>query len=116
MRPGPVNTSYVERLNLTIRRSLACLQRRTTALLRSKQKLEQQVVLLQCYYNFVRPHSSLKFGPERRTPAMQAGLVGRRLTLREIFLSSCPDGIPVSWGPGQLGRQWGATRHLRTAA
>lgn len=111
-----INTSYVERLNLTIRRSLACLQRRTTALLRSKQKLEQQVVLLQCYYNFVRPHSSLKFGKECRTPAMQAGLVTRRLTLREIFLASCQDGFAVSQGPGHLGRPWAATRLLRTPA
>ena len=86
-----INTAYVERLNLTIRRSLACLQRRTTALLRSRERLRQQVCLLQCYYNFVRPHGSLKFGKERRTPAMQAGISSRRLSLREIFLSSCPD-------------------------
>lgn len=88
-----INTSYVERLNLTIRRSLACLQRRTTALLRSKRRLEEQVSLLQCYYNFVRPHGSLRFGKQKRTPAMQAGLADRRLSLRDIFLSSCRDRI-----------------------
>ena len=38
-------------------------------------------------YNFVRPHRALKFGREVRTPAMQAGLTRRRLTLREIFSS-----------------------------
>ena len=90
-----INTSYVERLNLTIRRSLACLQRRTTALLRSNRRLEEQVCLLQCYYNFVRPHASLRFGRECRTPAMQAGLVDRRLSLRDIFLSSCREWIEV---------------------
>jgi hypothetical protein len=36
-------------------------------------------------YNFVRPHRALKFGSEVRTPAMQAGLTTRRLTLREVF-------------------------------
>src|SRR6185295_14837822 len=36
-------------------------------------------------YNFVRPHRALKFACEVRTPAMQAGLTTRRLTLREIF-------------------------------
>ena len=36
-------------------------------------------------YNFVRPHRALKFGAQVRTPAMQAGLTTRRLTLREIF-------------------------------
>jgi len=41
--------------------------------------------LFRCYYNFARPHRALKFGGEVRTPAMQAGLTNRRLTLREIF-------------------------------
>ena len=43
--------------------------------------------MLRCYYNFVRPHGTLKFGRETRTPAMQAGLATRRLTLRDIFVS-----------------------------
>jgi hypothetical protein len=38
-------------------------------------------------YNFVRPHRALKFGREVRTPARQAGLTKRALTLREIFSS-----------------------------
>ncbi len=50
---------------------------------RSRRILE----LLRCYYNFVRPHGALKFGRETRTPAMQAGLATRRLTLRDIFMS-----------------------------
>jgi len=40
-----------------------------------------------CYYNFIRPHSALKFGDETRTPAMQAGLVKNPLSFREIFTS-----------------------------
>ncbi len=35
----------------------------------------------------VRTHRALKFGREVRTPAMQAGLVSKRLSLREIFLA-----------------------------
>jgi hypothetical protein len=38
-------------------------------------------------YNFVRPHHGLKFGQEIRTPAQQAGLTHRQLTLREVFSS-----------------------------
>ena len=49
-------------------------------------KLEQHLELLRCHYNFVRPHRALKFGSETRTPAMQAGLTTRRLTLREVFV------------------------------
>jgi hypothetical protein len=43
--------------------------------------------LLRCYYNFIRPHRALKFGSEIRTPAMQAGLVSKRLSFREVFVA-----------------------------
>ena len=39
------------------------------------------------HYNLVWPHGGLEFATEARTPAMQAGLVGRRLTFRDIFTS-----------------------------
>jgi len=80
-----LNTSFVERLNLTIRQGSAYLQRRTPAHARSGQCLADHLELLRCYYNFVRPHGGLKFGREVRTPAMQAGLATRRLTFRDMF-------------------------------
>ena len=80
-----LNTSFVERLNLTIRQGSAYLGRRTTSYARWKERLEDQLELLRCHYNFVRPHRALKFGREVKTPAMQAGLTRRRLTFREIF-------------------------------
>ncbi len=82
-----VNTSLIERLNLTIRQSSAYLSRRTLSHARATDTLDGHLELLRCYYNFVRPHRALKFGRETRTPAMQAGLATRRLTLRDIFLS-----------------------------
>ena len=82
-----VNTSFIERLNLTIRQGSAYLSRRTLSHARSTDTLDAHLELLRCYYNFVRPHGALKFGRETRTPAMQAGLATRRLTLRDIFLS-----------------------------
>ena len=82
-----VNTSFIERLNLTIRPSSAYLSRRTLAHARATDTLDAHLELLRCYYNFVRPHRALKFGRETRTPAMQAGLATRRLTLRDIFVS-----------------------------
>ena len=33
------------------------------------------------------PHRALKFGRQLRTPAMQAGLIQRRLTFRDAFTS-----------------------------
>ena len=82
-----VNTSFIERLNLTIRQGSAYLSRRTLSHARATDTLESHLELLRCYYNFVRPHGALKFGRETRTPAMQAGLATRRLTLRDIFVS-----------------------------
>ena len=80
-------TPFIERLNLTIRQSSAYLSRRTLSHARAMDTLEAHLELLRCYYNFVRPHGALKFGRETRTPAMQAGLATRRLTLRDIFVS-----------------------------
>jgi len=80
-----INTSFIERLNLTIRQSCAYLGRRTACHSRRKDLLDNNLALQICYYNFVRPHSALKFGDETRTPAMQAGLVKKQLSFREIF-------------------------------
>src|SRR5262249_48179749 len=80
-----LNTSFVERLNLTIRQGSAYLGRRTICQARRKGCLQDHLELLRCHYNFVRPHRALKFGREVRTPAMQAGLTERALALREIF-------------------------------
>jgi len=82
-----LNTSFIERLNLTIRQGSAYLCRRTICHARWKERLEDHLELLRCYYNFVRPHRALKFGREVRTPAMQAGLVFKRLSFREVFMA-----------------------------
>ncbi len=82
-----LNTSFIERLNLTIRQGSSYLCRRSTCHARVAINLEHHLALLQCYYNFIRPHRALRFGREVRTPAMQAGLAGRQLSFREIFMA-----------------------------
>ncbi|MCH8269252.1 MAG: hypothetical protein IH846_17245 [Acidobacteria bacterium] len=82
-----LNTSYIERLNLTIRQGSAFLHRRTLSHARRTQRLEDHLELLRCHYNFLRPHRALKFGREIRTPAMQAGLTLMQLSFRDIFTS-----------------------------
>jgi IS1 family transposase len=82
-----LNTSFVERLNLTIRQGSAYLCRRSLCHSRWRTRLEEHLELLRCYYKFVRPHRALKFGKETRTPAMQAGLAKRRLSFRDVFCS-----------------------------
>jgi transposase-like protein len=98
------NTAYVERLNLHLRRSCAYLNRRTPSPMRKPQRLADAIDVNRLIYNFVRRHSSLRFGRELRTPAMQAGLFKRPLTLREIFLWT----PPPSRHP--VGENWSATR------
>ena len=80
-----LNTSFVERLNLTIRQGSAYLRRRSPCHTRCEEQLRGHAELLRCHYNFVRPHRALKFGRETRTPAMQAGVVSTRLTWSHIF-------------------------------
>jgi IS1 family transposase len=88
--PRRISTALIERLNLFIRRSLACLQRKTTSQVRSRGRLSQAIDLLQCCYDFVRLHGWLRAGGKLRTPAQAAGLVTRPLSLREVFLSFRP--------------------------
>jgi hypothetical protein len=96
-----LNTSFIGRLNLTIRRGCSCLARKTTGHARVTRTLVDQLEMFRCYYNFIRPHSSLRFGREVRTPAMQAGLAPRRYTFRDIFGRSMPrvrqSGRVVEW-------------------
>jgi transposase-like protein/IS1 family transposase len=82
-----LNTSFIERLNLTIRQGSAYLCRRTICHARWRERLEGHLELLRCYYNFVRPHRALKFGQDMRTPAMHAGITRKPLTLRQVFRS-----------------------------
>jgi len=53
--------------------------------MRKPDRLADAIDLLRCFYNFIRPHSSLKFGGVKRTPGMQGGLFDRALTWREIL-------------------------------
>ena len=82
-----LNTSFIERHNLTICQGCSYLGRRTPCHARRKEFLEGQVALLMAYYNFLRPHRALKFGKTLRTPAMQAELAKKRLSFRDVFTS-----------------------------
>ena len=59
---------------------------------RGEDPLRGHVELLRCSSNFIRPHRALRFGRETRTPAMQAGLVNKRLAWSDVF-TAC--GLPL---------------------
>ena len=79
------NTAYIERLNLTIRQSVAYLRRRSSAHARCENRLHRQLELARCHYHFIRRHTGLRFGRELQTPAMVAGLRERVCSFRDVF-------------------------------
>jgi IS1 family transposase/transposase-like protein len=91
-----ISTTLLERLNLTIRESLAPLARKTLGFSKERKNLRKQTLFFQAFYNFARPHMSLrekasettgafeqKWTP--RTPAMAAGLTDHVWTFRELL-------------------------------
>ncbi len=102
---GRLNTAFVERVNLTIRQSIAALMRRTWATVQHAPQLLAHLEWWRSYYHFVRPHASLRVAlaqpierggkrlPRRyrqRTPAMAAGLASRRWTVHELLAVPLP--------------------------
>jgi transposase InsO family protein len=102
---GKLNTAFVERVNLTVRQSVAALIRRTWSTMQEAPQLLLHLEWWRAYYHFVRPHESLrevlaqpierggKRLPQRyrqRTPAMAAGLTSRRWTVGDLLTRPLP--------------------------
>ena len=95
-----ISTSLIERLNLTLRHALAPLVRKSWSFCKDRTQMRRRVVLFQAFYNFARPHMSLRLPlPEPaphasgliqpkwcpRTPGMAAGLTDHVWTFRELL-------------------------------
>ena len=84
-----IQTAFIERVNLTIRRGVASLMRKTWALAQSPKHLLLHTQWWRTYYHFVRPHDSLQLpvpglprGRILRTPAITVGTIVRKMPLR----------------------------------
>lgn len=77
--PKHVNTSYVERQNLTMRMQMRRFTRLTNAFSKKLDNHSHAVALHFMYYNFCRIHKILKV-----TPAMEAGLTDHVWTVEEL--------------------------------
>ena len=100
-----ISTSLIERLNLTLRQSLAPLARKSLAFAKKKANLQGLAYLFQAYYNLVRSHSSLsrllrseeqkqygciscKWKPV--TPGMEAEITDHVWSFKELFVFKIP--------------------------
>lgn len=94
---GNINTSYVERNNLTMRQNNKRLSRKTLAFSKNKDEFQNQMTFYCAYFDFVRTHDGLKLRTNeiaprgvprkwlKRTPAMSAGITDHVWTLRELL-------------------------------
>ena len=85
-----INTSFIERTNLTLRNHNRKLTRKTLCFAKIKQSLEAQTTIIVTYYNFSRPHRGLTLRSSigkriKRTPAMAANLIDRIWPMGEIL-------------------------------
>jgi IS1 family transposase len=87
---GTINTSFIERANLTLRNHNRKLTRKTLCFAKIKQALVAQTNIVIAYYNFSKTHHSLTLSSSigkrvKRTPAMAAKLIDRIWPLGEIL-------------------------------
>lgn len=82
--PKHINTSYVERQNLSMRMSMRRFTRLTNAFSKKLENHAAMVSLYFMFYNFGRVHQSL-----RVTPAMQAGISDHVWSIEEIVSLVC---------------------------
>lgn len=77
--PEFVSTSYIERQNLTMRMHMRRFTRLTNGFSKKIENHGYAIALHFVYYNFAKIHKSL-----RVTPAMQAGLTKRVMSIEDI--------------------------------
>jgi len=94
---GRISTAYIERLNLTIRNSLARFVRRGMNCSKDLMMHSHAIDFFQAWYNFVKPHKSLRIeineGRKRwkqHTPAMADGLTDHIWSLKELLTFRVP--------------------------
>ena len=84
-----VNTAIIERLNLTKRMLMSRLSRKTNEFSKDKTALKNNVYQFAVFYNFIRPHMSLRVKrgdkTSKRTPAMAANITDKILTWHDVL-------------------------------
>lgn len=89
-----INTSYVERANLTMRMHMRRFTRLTNAFSKKFENHCHMVALYAVWYNFIRIHKTL-----RCTPAMQAGVIDKLFGFDDLI------GIVDEWEASQKDKE-----------
>jgi IS1 family transposase len=102
---GNINTSFVERVNLTIRQCVSKLTRRTWGAAQFTQELSEHLYWWLAYYHFARTHESLRVKLEKpvarkgkltpiryrkMTPALAAGITAKRWSVLQLISYPLP--------------------------
>ena len=94
---GYIGTSYIERINLTIRTSLARFIRKGMNFSKTKRMHTKAFDLFQAWYNFIKPHKSLRLKIDsgnrkwfQMTPAMAEGITDHIWSLKELLTFRVP--------------------------
>jgi IS1 family transposase len=77
--PAHVNTSYVERQNLTVRMSMRRMTRLSNGYSKKIENHQYATALHFFFYNFIRKHHTIK-----TTPAVAAGIANAPLTVADL--------------------------------
>ena len=84
-----INTSFIERSNLTMRQLNKRVERKSQGFSKLKYFFEKQMSLSIAYYNFCLPNSGLKYHLEDKTiintPAMEGGLTDHVWKMEELL-------------------------------
>lgn len=95
-----INTSFIERNNLSMRQSSRRLTRKTNGFSKERPKLRQHLYLVSGYYHFVKEHLGLRErvnSPNRkwrqRTPAMAGGVTDHIWSADELLIYRVPPTI-----------------------
>jgi transposase-like protein/IS1 family transposase len=86
--PGQICTSHIERSNLTVRMQNRRFTRLTNAFSKKWENHELMFALFVAWYNFCRPHMTLK-----TTPAVAAGLATEKWSLEQLLGESATAGM-----------------------
>jgi IS1 family transposase len=86
-----IQTAFIERVNLTIRRGVAPLMRKIWSLAQYPDHLRLHAAWWRSYYHFMRPHESLAVSvpglrkQRQRSPALAANLTHKLWSVEEVL-------------------------------